>query len=529
VGRIVTAPTGRAANAETTAAQRSRRRSALQSFGGLVALLGLAGLTGLASVPVAQPAAAGGAVSDEVYPVPPSGTYSIHGRGFGHGHGMSQWGAYGAAAVDGLSAHQILSFYYPHTTIVVRSTTRTVRVLLTAADAPQRGYLHVKPATGLSVTPASGPVEALPTTTAKGHPITGWRLQRSGTQVELRDHTDAGWHAGTAMGTAASFGDDSGKLRVVQPDGVAKYRGELTAEIEAGSLEAVDVVGIEQYLRSVVPAEMPASWPAAALRAQAIAARTYTTHGRNHPKASWYDLDGDTRDQAYPGVGAETAATTKAVKATAGKTVVDPAGHAILAQYASADGGWTVAGGLPYLPAEHDPYDGAIPNTAHAWTIAVPASTIAAAFPQVGSLQQLVITGRDGDGLWGGRVTSVTVVGSSGSVATTGSAFQDALGLRSPWFRPQPTPAVPRSVTAAADGRTVAVTWKPPAAVKGAAPVTGYRVTVSPGGGKDKLPASARSDSVDDLAPGSYTVSVVARSDAGPGPAASVVVKTGDQ
>lgn len=491
-------------------------------------LAALAGLALVPLVPLAPRAAAGGATLDEVYPVPPSGVYTVHGRGFGHGHGMSQWGAYGAAAVDGLSAHAILRFYYPHTSLLTRSTARTVRILLTGADVPERGYLQVKPADGLAVTPVGGQPQVLATTTAKGHPITAWRLQLSAAAVELRDHTASGWHAGTPMGTGATFGDTAGKVTVVEAHETVKFRGQLTAEIEAGSLEAVDLVTIEDYLRSVVPAEMPASWPTPALRAQAIAARTYATHGRNHPKASWYDLDGDTRDQAYPGVGAETPATTQAVKATAGQVVVD-SGHAILAQYASADGGWTVSGGLPYLPAQHDPYDGAIPNTAHAWTLELPATTIADAFPQVGTLEQLVITGRDGDGLWGGRVTTLTVVGSKGSVATTGTAFQFALDLRSPWFRPQPTPGVPRKLAATAKGGTVTVTWKPPAPVQGAAPVTHYRVKVEPGDIKDKLPATATSDSVDNLAPGTYTVSVLARSDAGPGPAAAVVVKTGDQ
>jgi len=67
--------------------------------------------------------------------VPPGGGYTIHGLGFGHGHGMSQWGAYGAAKVGQLSANQILHFYYPHTFLATRSTKRQIRVLLSVVAA----------------------------------------------------------------------------------------------------------------------------------------------------------------------------------------------------------------------------------------------------------------------------------------------------------------------------------------------------------------------------------------------------------
>jgi SpoIID/LytB domain protein len=492
-------------------------------------------LAALAVLPAAQasdPARAGAgsakpAVRHEVYPVPPSGAYIVHGRGFGHGHGLSQWGAYGAAKVDQLSANQILHFYYPHTSLATRSTDRTIRVLLTAANASSRGFLQVATAPGLTLKPASGPAVSLTAKTGDGRPITAWRLQRDGAAIDLRRRASGHWHTQTSVGAAATLTDTAQQIPVVEGSRTVRYRGAVVGEIENTSLEAVNVVNLELYLRGVVPSEMSSSWSAAALQAQAVAARTYATRGVKNPKASWYDVDGDTRDQAYGGMAVEAKRTTRAVQHTAGEVIVDSNGHAIFAQYAAADGGWTVAGGQPYLPAKHDPYDGLVPNTGHAWLTSVPAATIEAAYPAVGTLEKLIVTGRDGNGLWGGRVSAVTLTGSKGSVQTTGLALQFALGLRSPWFRPIPTPAAPAALKAKATGKTVTVTWKAPHSVKGAAPVSGYRVRLSPGTHKLALPASARTASISKLPAGSYTVTVVARSGVGPGPGASVVVKTG--
>jgi stage II sporulation protein D len=503
------------------------------------ALCGLATLlvvAGLALVPAAQRAhaaqlghAAGTAARDDIYPVPPGGVYTFDGRGFGHGHGMSQWGAYGAAKVDHLSANEILQFYYSHTTLATRSTARTIRVLLTAADAPDRGYLQVDPAAGLAVTVGGGKPKVLPAKTAAAQPITGWRLRRSDAVVRLRDLAAGKWHKFRAVGTGATFTDTASEIPVVESGRVATYRGSMVGELESGALEAVNVVNLELYLRAVVPAEMSSSWSAAALQAQAVAARTYARRGLNNPKASWYDVDGDPRDQAYGGVGVEAKRSTEAVEATAGEIIVDSSKRAILAQYASADGGWTVSGGEPYLPAKRDPYDGAVPNSSHAWTTSISAGSIAAAYPQLGALKDIEITGRDGDGLWGGRVTALTLRGSRTSVALTGSDLQFALGLRSPWFRPVPTPAAPSALAASPAGKAVTATWKRPVPVRGAARVTGYRFTLSPGKHHQTLAASVLTASVRRLPAGTYTVTVVALSQAGAGPAATVVVKTVDK
>jgi len=463
----------------------------------------------------------------EVYPVPPGGTFTFHGRGYGHGHGMSQWGAYGAAKVAHLSANQILHFYYPHTKLATKSTKREIRVLLTAANAPGRGYVEVKPADGLAVTPVGGGDTALlRTKTKKGHRIKAWRLRRDGADVDVQERFGGRWHTVDQVAGGATFTDTDGLIRVFLPGRKVRFRGALTGEIENGVMEAVNTVNLEAYLQGVVPAEMPASWSPAALQAQAVAARTYATRGRANPKAAWFDVYGDTRDQAYGGFASEVTQTTKAIQHTAGEVIVDHAGHAILAQYSSANGGWTLSGGVNYLPSQHDPYDGLVPNDAHAWTTTVTAGRLESAYPSVGTLREIVVSERDGNGLWGGRVAAVSLTGSGGTVQLSGTALQLALGLRSPWFRPTPVPAAPSALQATATGRTVTAKWKPPDSVRGAARVTGYRFRLTPGRHKKLLAASTRTVSVDKLPRGTYTVRVVALSSAGAGPPATVVVKT---
>jgi hypothetical protein len=200
-------------------------------------------------------------------------------------------------------------------------------------------------------------------------------------------------------------------------------------------------------------------------------------------------------------------------------------GSPILAQFSAADGGWTSAGGASYLPAQRDPYDGLVANSSHAWSTTVSAAAVESLAPSIGTLKDLEVTGRNGDGLWGGRVTGIRLVGSAGSATLDPTTFQFALGLRSTWWRPIPTPAAPRQVAVKASGKTMTVTWQPPSSASGAAPVTGYLVKLSPSGKHRRVAASARTVTIGKLTSGTrYVVRVRARSAAGNGPAATVSV-----
>ena len=95
-----------------------------------------------------------------------------------------------------------------------------------------------------------------------------------------------------------------------------RYRGRLQVRLEAGQLQVVNHVPLETYLSSVVGSEMPASWPLDALRAQAVAARTYALKARK--PATAFDLQATTASQMYKGVEAETPSTRAAVQDTRG-------------------------------------------------------------------------------------------------------------------------------------------------------------------------------------------------------------------
>jgi stage II sporulation protein D len=396
------------------------------------AVRSVAALAALAAAVLAPAAAANaGASGDKApYVVPASGTFTLDGLGYGHGHGLSQWGAYGGAKA-GNSAAQILAFYYPHTSRVVTHHDPYVTVLLSATGTASSHHLEILPAPGLAV---GG--KTLPTTDATGAAITSWRITLSSGALVLKDKAGGSWTTVSDLARSTKVTDTARLLSLVTSSGsVASYRGSVTAEIQAGALEAVDRLRLETYIRSVVPAEMPSSWPTAALQAQAVAARTYADRSLSSPKASWFDLYGDTRDQAYPGAGSEAASTTAAVKATK-DLVLEQSGKPVFAQFDAADGGWTASGGVDYLPAQKDPWDGAVKSSAHSWTTTLSAATLEKAYPSLGTLQDITVTARDGHGTWGGRVTAVTLVGSKTSIGVSGTTFEAVANLRSTWWHP---------------------------------------------------------------------------------------------
>ncbi|MDQ1695481.1 MAG: stage sporulation protein, partial [Frankiaceae bacterium] len=504
---------------------------------------GLPTLTGIAG-------AQGSTAAQETYRVPPNGVFTFQGHGWGHGHGMSQYGAYGAAKVRGLSYQQIVAFYYPHTTLVGRSRSTIVKVLMHGTTERE---LVVAPRakSPMTITTTAAHVSAcrLPTTLDGGKStVTRWRARRVSTAAGHRmlvkgssDGTtwsrvnpatcDAAW----AKPIDGSVTFTSGAVtNLVRSGGLAPYRGSLRAAFTGTRVFVVNVVRLESYLRSVVPSEMPSSWSAAALQAQAVAARTYASYEIEHPKNKpYYDVYDDTRDQMYVGVRGEAAASTAAVQATQNPSadtamvLQDSAGHAAFTQFSSSDGGWTVSGGQPYLPAHRDPYDGLVPSSVHSWTSTIAASSLSSAFGgQIGTVRSIVVTDRDGHGQWGGRVTSLTLHGTDGNVSLSGSAFRYDFGLRSEWFRVLLPPTRPTVVTAAVAHGTASVSWQPPPAVGGHAGVTGYRIVLQPSGATRTVAAGVRSASLGSVTSGFRTrATVTALSSAGPGQGTTVTSK----
>jgi peptidoglycan hydrolase-like amidase len=407
------------------------------------------GPAGLAPLPQATADAPGAA---EIYRRPASGVFSFQGHGWGHGHGMSQWGAQGAATL-GKTWQQIVGFYYPHTTIAqVPASGNSIRVWISADDETD---LVVLPATDLHVTDtATGATAVLPAITG----VDKWRVAQTATTQQLQQHLNGTWQP-YAIGGVSDFAGpvefsrpSAGWLTLSLPGGkTARYRGTLrAARTSPSTMDTVDVLGMDDYLKGVVPYESPASWLPAALQAQAVAARTYAAYKRAHASGltsgKFYDICDSTSCQVYAGMGGEAASTNAAVDATAGQTLLYN-GQPAFTEFSSSNGGFSTDGGQPYLVAQADPWDGAAPNSEHSWTAQITAAQLEASFPAVGHLTALSVTQRDGNGDWGGRVLGVALLGVDAagrptSVPVTGRDIYlsrqwptYSTGLRSNWWR----------------------------------------------------------------------------------------------
>ncbi|GAA4113803.1 hypothetical protein GCM10022215_11280 [Nocardioides fonticola] len=351
---------------------------------------------------------------------------TLEGHGYGHGHGLSQYGAEGAAR-EGLSTGQILRFYYPGTK--VGRLGGTVRVLLTDLD----DRLVVKAQSSLTVAKVGSGRHRTRAIDAKA---TWWRVVPDGTTNRVERRRGGSWKLWRSVAGDVEFAADA-PLTVKTADGEVQYRGTLRSvrsEATPEGREIVNHVSLENYLRGVVPREVPALWHGAAVRAQAIAARTYAAFERADARGAAYDLCDTAACQVYGGASAEHPASDAAVKATAGQVLTE-GGEPIFAQFSASNGGWTAAGDYDYLPAQEDPYDGWSGNPYTDWTATLTAADIEAQWPAIGDLTGITIDQRDGNGEWGGRVLSMTIAGTAGSVVVSGATFRTRFGLRETWFQ----------------------------------------------------------------------------------------------
>jgi peptidoglycan hydrolase-like amidase len=369
------------------------------------------------------------AAAVEVNPTPASQVWTVDGRGNGHGHGLSQYGARGAA-MAGLSASRIVAFYYPGTKQMTVSAS-TIRVWIT----DQGPATTVRAARGLHV---SG-VGAL---TAPG--VSRWRLVPSGAGLALQRLASGHWAtARSGLPARADFTSTSGAVRTYHGDGSSSdYRG-VVSGVRSGSGEiTVNRLPLDAYVRGVVPREMPASWVAAAVQAQAIAARTYARYVAEHAGGA-YDICDTTNCQVYGGKArydsagnrlyGEDSRSDSAVARTANR-VLYYAGHAAFTQFAASNGGVMAAGSRPYLVGKADPYDNARSGDPYlGWTRSVRVPHVAGYYG-LAHVAGVDITARVGGGPWGGVVTAATVRGTDSaghrrSLHVTGTSLAWAMDL----------------------------------------------------------------------------------------------------
>ncbi len=339
-----------------------------------------------------------------------AGTFQIAGGGYGHGVGMSQYGAYGYA-LHGMDYRFILAHYYQGTSIGSTNPEQTVRVLV-----------------------ATGPASF------SGASAAGTKKLTTGTTYSVRALADGSLAlytgAGKKVATFASPLDVTGP-GFLDLAGHGPYRGALEFRVVGGAVQTVNAVGLDDYVMGVVAAEMPSNWPTQALEAQAVAARTYAI--TSNVAGDGYTLYSDTRSQAYGGVDAETPATDDAVAATSGQIVTYNGAPAETFFFSSSGGYtenvenvWLGAAPEPWLRGVPDPYDGAGGDPYHRWSDRM---TMASAAAKLGSLVKgrllgILVTKRGVSP----RVIGAQVVGTRGRTNVTGPQVQGIFGLDSTYM-----------------------------------------------------------------------------------------------
>jgi stage II sporulation protein D len=359
--------------------------------------------------------------------------FTIRGAGYGHGVGMSQYGAYGFA-LHGSGYRDILRHYYTGTQIGSVDPAREVRVLLQSprgsaafAGGSRAGTRRIDPARTYRVRRHGGAeVDLL---SARGR-----RLARFAAPLRVTGP------APLVLKGRAGNGRVGGAYR-----GALEFRPGAFAGVNA-----INAVRLDDYVQGVVPDESPPSWPIEALKAQAVAARSYAVTSSR--AGAGFEHYPDTRSQVYGGVAAEEPSTNAAVAQTRGE-VVTYQGQPVITYFFSTSGGRTEdventpLGNEPraWLKSVADPYDSVSPR--HRW------GPIRMSLTRAGRKLRGLVRGR-----FRGvkvvargtspRIVAADVVGSRGRTRVSGATLRARLGLYDTWAyftaitsAPAPAPA----------------------------------------------------------------------------------------
>ena len=237
---------------------------------------------------------------------------------------------------------------------------------------------------------------------------------------------DVGW-----AGDSGAVGGGTGARGDLQI-GERRYRGQLQILPSDAGMRVINHLPLEQYLASVVGSEMPASWPQAALRAQAVAARTYVLRQRK-PRAL-FDVTATTASQVYRGVEAETASTREAVAATRGQVLLFD-GVLLDAVFHSSSGGASTENSgeiwnqqLPYLVSVPDLDD---LSPVQNWQQTLAPELLRKAFGEIGGALRIEVLTTSASG----RIRQARVTGPAGTLLLSGTQLRSRLGLRSTLVR----------------------------------------------------------------------------------------------
>ena len=390
---------------------------------------------------------------------------TLYGKGWGHGIGLSQWGAQGwAQGATGarLSGEQIVAKYFPLAQLDTQPPSKPFRVLLSAPSTGCVGrtiwtVAHMSSAGGMRLVNDADP-SVVYLETGPGQSVR-FGVYRGTVLVAVDERS----------GRVVFAGEDNSLTLIptqwwdpiaIREKGL-EYRGNVLVQVrDEGNLRVVNYVSSDDYMRGALPGEMPADWEMEALRAQAITARTYVAWRQSTAGDRTWDVRDDTADQCYGGHSFESPRTTAAVASTPA-AILTYAGKPIRALYASADGGitesvgcvleaeraagtWRCADGWPYLgvtldPAEALAYDkfGGMPYGLWAETFSARQIRVLIADEygvDIGGYLSLEFNESPG-----GRPISVRVRGTLATVDLKGDRFlRSVLGLRSTLVRTRP-------------------------------------------------------------------------------------------
>jgi SpoIID/LytB domain protein len=356
----------------------------------------LASLAIAAGLAATVPARAGAAVN-----------WVVHGRGFGHGVGMSAYGAYGYALHE-KGYRFILGHYYKGTTVGKLSGERTVRVLLDTSRGDV-GFSGAAAACGETV-----------------QPRLTYEAHRVGQTVRLLGP------GGRMLAKCGAKLRASGRGRIAIA-GLGTYRGALEAVPSGAALNVVNALAVNQYVKGVIPNESPPSWPLAELKAQAVASRSFAlTAGVD---GDGFDLYADTRSQVYKGLESEYRHTNEIAEATRGQVVLYK-GKVAETLFSACSGGHTESikyvfgSAIPYLVGVPDPYDYYCPL--HRWTLKFSGPQISSRLAAYldGKLRKVAITKHGTTP----RIIQARLYGTGGLTTVSGEQLEVALGGYSTWM-----------------------------------------------------------------------------------------------
>lgn len=360
------------------------------------------------------------------------GDVVFSGHGYGHGRGMSQWGAYGFAVDHGSTYDAILNHYYGGTTLARDAGNPTIGVELLGMRARE--------------TVITGPGLAI-NNIGLGRQAVRIRGIASNTfEVLVGDSCTGPWTpwTGTAGGQVSTGATVTGELRMCEGSQIRAYRGNMVIVDGGGYQTTVNSLPVDDYLRGVLPREMSASWGSAgsgrgmeALKVQAVAARSYALSSQWTSYAKTCDT---TSCQVYAGAytapqgGAATwiedSRTDSAVWATSGQVRRKGNGTIARTEFSASSGGWTAGG---EFPAVEDVGDLTTANPNRSWSVTLPLTQVANRLG-IPTILNSRVTQRNGLGADGGRVLQVVFDTTGGARAFTGNQVRSALGLKSDWF-----------------------------------------------------------------------------------------------